>query len=245
MDRGLKDIQNKHAEADFFDDITRIGKYDALTQRAYDRLVLFFEKFIQPEAEEKVLDLGCGTGAFTEQLKRFDLDLTGVDISRNAVGFAKKMNPDIKFVVSDIERLGFKDGYFDVVIFSAVLHHFEDFSKCASEAYRVLRKGGRFFAFDPNVRNLFMRVYRNMRFISRSTHTINERLLSKEELERVFKEARFSVSVIAASGIELKQANRGIFDKFLFLYNLLERGSVHIPLPQYYGSHLITYGIKP
>lgn len=242
----LRDIQNKRAEVDFFDEFTKRARYDVLTQKAYDRLISFFERSIQPKPGEKVLDLGCGTGAFTEQLKRFELDLTGADISRNAIKLAKKMNPNINFVVSDIERLTFKDEYFDIVIFSAVLHHFRDFSRCASEAYRVLRRKGRFFTFDPNIRNPIIGLYRKIgSMVSiKQSHTINERLLSKEELERVFKKAGFSVSVFATSGIELKEIDKKIFKKFLFLYNLLERGLVNLPLSKSHGSHLITFGIK-
>ena len=237
--------QDKVSEAAFFDGIAQAGEYDALAQRAYDRLVLFFERFIKPEPGERLIDLGCGTGAFTKELKKFSLNMTAVDLSQGAVSSAKKNDPGCFAICSDIEKLSFADESFDIVVFSAVLHHFKDFSKCASEAYRVLKKGGRFFAFDPNIKNPFMKVYRSARSVSGSTHTVNERLLSKEELEKIFKEAGFSVSVLAISGIELRQANRGIFDKFLFFYNLLERGMALLPPARYYGSHLITYGVKP
>ncbi|MBL7071555.1 MAG: methyltransferase domain-containing protein [Candidatus Omnitrophica bacterium] len=247
--------QDKVSEAAFFDGIAEAGEYDALTQRAYDRLVLFFERFIKPEPGEKLIDLGCGTGAFTKELKKFSLNITAVDLSQNAVSSAKKDNPGYSAICSDIEKLSFADESFDVVVFSAVLHHFKDFSRCASEAYRVLKKGGRFYAFDPNMRNPFMRIYRSARSgkgrralrpvgPEASPYTVNERLLSKEELEKAFKEAGFSASVLAVSGIELRQANRGIFDRFLTFYNLLERGMASLPLARYYGSHLITYGVK-
>ncbi len=244
MDPALDKTQDKRAEADFFDQATADGRYDAFTQKAYDRLLLFFEKFVRPKAGEKVLDLGCGTGAFTEQLKRFGLDLTGADISGNALDLAKKINPDIKFAASDIERLSFKDGHFDIVVFSAALHHFGDFSGCASEARRVLKKEGRVFAFDPNIRNPLMRIYRNIHSAGGTDITVNERLLSAEELEKTLTKAGFSVSVIAASGIELRRKDRGIFDGLLPLYNILERGLAYTPLARRYGSHLITYGYK-
>ncbi len=44
----------------------------------------------------------------------------------------------------------------DAVVFSGIVHHLPDPSRCAAEVFRVLRPGGRFVAFDPNRMNPFM-----------------------------------------------------------------------------------------
>jgi ubiquinone/menaquinone biosynthesis C-methylase UbiE len=102
------------------------------------------------------LELGCGTGFFTLNLK-----LAGVideahvtDLSPGMVEVAKRnargLGFDIEGRVADAERLPYDDESFDLVIGHAVLHHIPDLEQSFAEILRVLRPGGRFvFAGEP------------------------------------------------------------------------------------------------
>ncbi len=102
------------------------------------------------------LELGCGTGFFTLNLK-----LAGVideahvtDLSPGMVEVAKRnargLGFEIEGRVADAERLPYDDDTFDIVIGHAVLHHIPDIDLAFREIVRVLKPGGRFvFAGEP------------------------------------------------------------------------------------------------
>ncbi len=102
------------------------------------------------------LELGCGTGFFTLNLK-----LAGVldeghvsDLSPGMVEVAqrnaKSLGFEVEGRVADAERLPYDDDSFDLVIGHAVLHHIPDVELAFREVLRVLKPGGRFvFAGEP------------------------------------------------------------------------------------------------
>lgn len=51
-----------------------------------------------------ILDIGCGKGSFTHQLKRKNNEVIGIDISKTAIKIAKNRYPDIKFMVNDLNN---------------------------------------------------------------------------------------------------------------------------------------------
>jgi SAM-dependent methyltransferase len=90
-----------------------------------------------------VLEFGCGTGLFSRKLA------------------ASGAN-----VVGDIESLDFSANSFDAVVGSSVLHHV-DFTKALTEAYRVLKSGGRVAFAEPNMLNPQIALQKNVPFIKR------------------------------------------------------------------------------
>lgn len=58
----------------------------------------------------KVLDIGCGKGAFTQNLKRQNNHVIAVDVSETALKVAQARYPDIQFVQADVARADFKVG---------------------------------------------------------------------------------------------------------------------------------------
>ena len=106
-------------------------------------------------------DLGCGSGTFTQLLRRAGYESVGLDISSKLLAVGRRKHPEIEFLQGDIEHLPFSDESFEGVLLSGVVHHFPDPSRCAMEVFRVLRPGGQFVAFDPNRRNPFMWLYRD------------------------------------------------------------------------------------
>lgn len=71
-----------------------------------------------------LIDLMCGPGYLLKklQLKRKDLELSGVDIDKRYILYAKKTYPKIKFELADILKWKFNNKY-DVVICTGSLHH--------------------------------------------------------------------------------------------------------------------------
>ncbi|MBI2523106.1 class I SAM-dependent methyltransferase [Candidatus Woesearchaeota archaeon] len=239
-------MQDKREEISFFDSFESDG-YDVFAKRGYNRILHEFQTLVNPMPGEIAIDFGCGTGAFTSKLRRFRLKIRGIDISKGCIEYARKKYKGIKFGIRDIEKTGLRSNSVDIVVFSGVLHHFQDFSVTVKEAYRVLRKGGRVFAYDPNKKNPIMWMYRDRKSPIHSTKgkTKNERLLTVEEIHKVLIKAGFhDVIVRGISDVGFKYVKSNIGKLFLPAYNIIEWAIDKTPFARYYGSFLISKGEK-
>ena len=98
-------------------------------------------------AEDRVLDVGCGTGWLADHLS----DYTGVDRDPRAVEAGTSRGRNIVHVDLDRSPLPFPATSFDGVILKDVLEHVLEPGRLVAEAYRVLGAGGRAFASAPDV----------------------------------------------------------------------------------------------
>lgn len=115
-----------------------------------------------------VLELGCGTGLFTETFARFGTRVTAVDISPPLLeqARARQLPPTVEFRVEDAEQLSFDDATFDAVIGSSVLHHVA-VAEALAEARRVLKPGGRLAFTEPNMMNPHVAIERKVPVVRR------------------------------------------------------------------------------
>lgn len=95
---------------------------------------------------EKVLDIGCGTGA---NLLLFKGRVVGLDISFKALTLAKRRKTNAILVQGKAESLPFKENSFDLVLALDLLEHLPDDVKGLREMYRVLKKGGTLLVTVP------------------------------------------------------------------------------------------------
>ena len=98
---------------------------------------------LQPQAGERILDLGCGDGFLTRKLAESGATLVGVDASLQMVAAAKERGVDARCVSG--EALSF-DQEFDAVFSNAALHWMIDQDAVLQGVYRALKPGGRFVA---------------------------------------------------------------------------------------------------
>lgn len=97
-------------------------------------------------AGQTVLDVGTGTGTIARGLARLGLDVTGVDPSIELIDQAAALGVEegvsVRYRQGRAESLEFPDGCFDLYAAGQCWHWF-DRPIAASEAFRVLRPGGR------------------------------------------------------------------------------------------------------
>lgn len=121
------------------------------------------EKYLKPEKYDIVLECGCGTGATAIELARISRKVVAVDNYPLAVEMAKefsqKVASDLKnleILSASLEKLPFKDNYFDKICFSEVIEHLDKPQAVLKELSRVVKKDGVIFLSTwPNGGNLF------------------------------------------------------------------------------------------
>jgi arsenite methyltransferase len=97
---------------------------------------------------ERVLDMGCGPGFLCESMAAAvgcDGNVAGIDISSDLIALCKRRNSPkwLSFTVGDATQLAHPDASFDVVACTQVAEYVPDVDRVLSEAFRVLRQGGR------------------------------------------------------------------------------------------------------
>ena len=132
----------------------------------WKRRVKMLTEFIKPDST--VLELGCGTGYFTQEIAKTGAKIVAIDISPELLKIAESNVPcqNVHFKEENAYNMTFNDNQFDYVIGSSVLHHL-DIKKSISEIYRVLKDGGIIAFTEPNMMNPQIAIQKNIPYIKR------------------------------------------------------------------------------
>ena len=79
--------------------------------------------FVQRYAPRSVLDAGCGTGRVAIELARRGVEVEGVDASESMLATARRLAPDLPWVLADLADLDL-GRTFDVVVMAGNVMHF-------------------------------------------------------------------------------------------------------------------------
>ncbi len=101
---------------------------------------------------KQVLDCGCGTGYGSAELAQVAAQVVGVDISPQAIEYARLSYPGPIFTTGSCEALPLPKARFEVVVAFEVIEHLADYRQFIREASRVLAPTGLFIVSTPNKR---------------------------------------------------------------------------------------------
>jgi len=147
------------------------AEYDAKHAFVYEKAKGLVE-LLAPKPGERILDLGCGTGALTAEIATRGAEVMGVDRSEEMIAQARKKFPALQFEVLDARQLRVNLGQvdargwsatgdkadrveearevgrlgFDAVFSNAVLHWIPEAAEVIAGVAQVLKPGGRFVA---------------------------------------------------------------------------------------------------
>jgi len=110
------------------------------------------------------LEIGCGTGLFTEYMARTGVTLVAVDVSPELLDRARERGlpeEQVSFVEKRFEECR-EEGPFDAVVGSSVLHHL-DIDDSIKNMFELLKPGGRVSFAEPNMLNPQIYVERHFR----------------------------------------------------------------------------------
>jgi ubiquinone/menaquinone biosynthesis C-methylase UbiE len=141
-----------------------------------------------------VLSVGCGPAIIEAGLAEHGFNITGLDISEEALGQA----PDnVRTVAAPAENMDFAQCSFDAVIYIASLQFIEGYKEAIRRTACILKPGGKLLAMLLNPQSSFFkeRVNNQVSYVSKIKHT------DLTEIERTIAE-RFSIQTEYFLGIK-------------------------------------------
>ncbi len=104
--------------------------------------------FMDLRPDDRVLDLGCGSGWATRLLAKQAAEATGVDVSDQMVKQAEeasKAQGNVKFVQGSAQKIPSPDNSFDKMLSVESFYYYADQDAALDEIFRVMAPGGRIF----------------------------------------------------------------------------------------------------
>jgi ubiquinone/menaquinone biosynthesis C-methylase UbiE len=155
-------------------------------------------------AGDRLLDVGCGTGAAVRAAAEIVDRAVGVDLSPKMLTQARERAAGltaVEFVEGDSENLPFGEGEFTAVLCTTSLHHYPRPEAAAREMARVLTPGGRVVIGDGTSDAVVMKV---ADLLCRRFEAGHVRFHRVEELRRLLQDA-------GLEGTEARSVWRGVY----------------------------------
>ena len=148
--------QNKGLVESVFNSV--FDKYDLMNDLMSFGIHRIWKKeliyMMNPSDKKKLIDVASGTGDVAELYSKSinnSSNILCIDTNTKMIAKGKKkLNKyeNIKWKLGSAEKLPVKDNVFDYYTISFGLRNTKNLNKSISEAYRVLKKGGRFFCLE-------------------------------------------------------------------------------------------------
>ena len=155
----------------------------------------------------RILDAGAGTGNLLMLLERYEkekqmnLELYGIDISKEMLEIARKKLKSSKLRIQEVEKLNFKNNYFDYVFSTDAFHHYFNHSLAMENFYRVLKKNGYLIVVDLNFGQILNKIFHKIEPGNSKVYTLNElRVLFKSHGFKHIKQEKVGLFTFMTSG---------------------------------------------
>jgi SAM-dependent methyltransferase len=118
--------------------------YEHFMGRWSRRLAEPFLEFAGVRSNDRVLDVGCGTGVITAALGARGCKAVGVDASEPYLDGARRLrpHPNVLYELGDARRLQYPDASFDACVSTLAIDVIPEVDQVAAEMRRVTRPGG-------------------------------------------------------------------------------------------------------
>lgn len=90
----------------------KIGKTYDKTRKADPEISAKIINYLSPRENGCYLDVGCGSGNYTELIFEKGFNICGVDISEEMLEKARRKNSQIKWILGDAKKLPFQNNMF-------------------------------------------------------------------------------------------------------------------------------------
>lgn len=100
-----------------------------------------------PVSGGRYLDIGCGTGNYTDKLRKKGVEFIGIDPSNEMLLKAIQKNKNIDWRLGHAEQTDLEDEFVNGAIAVLTIHHWTDLCKGFAEMFRVLKPNSRIVIF--------------------------------------------------------------------------------------------------
>jgi ABC-2 type transport system ATP-binding protein len=164
----------------------------------------------QFEEEDIVLELGCGSGFYSDMVAGIVKQFTATDLAPEMIGQTKQnlvQFTNIEIRIEDCYNTSFKDNAFDCVLMANLLHIVMDPLAVLREGYRVLKNNGKIVIVDVTVygMSLIKMIALGIRYARRYGRPCSYgKNFRPEELEEMVREVGFMVEESKLLGEDTK-----------------------------------------
>jgi len=146
--------------------------------------------FLNLQGNEKVLEIGTGTGRTVQKISSLCKQLYLLDPSQLMLNKARKKIPCANFSLGYAENLPYPNDFFQRVFAIDSFHHWNNHRSAAAEVYRVLSFDGTFILFEFDPKSRFGHFIRSMEIFFR----MGSKFFTPEELRVLLKKESFMVT---------------------------------------------------
>lgn len=174
--------------------------YTNKPQGYYDNIRSEMLKYL-PLSAKKILDIGCGNGAFAEVIKnKNNAEVWGMELMSDEAEKAKSRLYKVFVGPCEDHINSLPDDYFDVVYCNDVLEHLVDPYAVLKTIYKKLRKNGQVISSIPNVRyhNTFIKtlIGKDWKYEDHGVMDFTHmRFFTQKSIRRMYEDAGFEVNL--------------------------------------------------
>ncbi|MGF7059157.1 class I SAM-dependent methyltransferase [Brassicibacter mesophilus] len=134
-------------------------KYDDVRTADLKLINLFLDE-VKISDGTRILDFGCGTGNYTDKLRRVTgAKIFGVEPSDGMRKKAKIKNPNINILKGNHEKIPFENDFFDFIYMTDVIHHVPNIETMFNELKRILKINGKICIATQSHKQIEKRFY--------------------------------------------------------------------------------------
>src|SRR6266536_5393185 len=177
----------------------------------------------------RALELGAGTGEFTQRLVESGCALVAVELSEaTAARCSSRVEDRAEVVVGNVETgEGLEGRTFDAIVGVSVLHHV-NMELTLRNTMSLLRSGERFAFSEPNMANPQVWAMKNIQFVDKRLNerlheTTHETAFRVRQLRRLFEDGGFEVTTCEPFDFLHPKTPEGMIPVVLRLQRMLER----------------------
>jgi 2-polyprenyl-3-methyl-5-hydroxy-6-metoxy-1,4-benzoquinol methylase len=136
-----------------------------LSEVTIKRFNELLDKFEYYRKNNRILDIGCGSGFFLEVAKNRGWQVFGTEYTVEAIEICNKK--EISMHLGKLDPLWFDENFFDIIVSIEVIEHINNPLEELNNIKTILREGGLFYFTTPNFNSI-------ERFILRDKYSVIE-----------------------------------------------------------------------